>query len=179
METTTISGGKIVLRPHRAADAEALHQAVNNPVMRRLTGTQATFTEEQLHHYLASFATSDSRVGFIIAQPETLAPLGEVVLTNIDPDNRSANIRISLFYEADLGKGYGTEAMRLAVDYGFKALKLHRISLDVFSFNPRAIRVYEKIGFKQEGVLRDTLFYDGEFHDEIIMSILEDEWPSS
>jgi len=102
--------------------------------------------------------------------------LGEVVILDIDPDNRCAHIRITLFDKAHLGKGYGTEAMRLAVDYGFRVLKLHRISLDVFDFNPRAIRVYEKIGFKQEGIQRDTLFYDGKYHSSIIMAILEDDW---
>lgn len=75
-----------------------------------------------------------------------------------------------------INKGYGTEAMRLAVDYGFTHLNLHRIGLDVLDFNPRAIHVYEKIGFKQEGVLRDTLFYEGTFHSAILMGILEDEW---
>jgi RimJ/RimL family protein N-acetyltransferase len=66
--------------------------------------------------------------------------------------------------------------MRLMVNYGFKELNLHRIELDVFAFNTRAIRVYENIGFKREGLLRDTLFYDGEFHDTVLMSILEDDW---
>ena len=65
--------------------------------------------------------------------------------------------------------------MRLMVDYGFKALNLHRIGLDVFSYNERAVHVYEKMGFKREGLQRDSLFYDGEFHDTILMAILEDE----
>lgn len=67
-------------------------------------------------------------------------------------------------------------AMRLAVDYGFKQGNLHRIELGVYDFNPRAMRVYEKIGFKLEGILRDSLLWQGEYHNQHIMSILENEW---
>jgi RimJ/RimL family protein N-acetyltransferase len=134
------------------------------------------FTLAQIQQYLTELAKSDTRRGFIIALPETLAPVGEVVLMNIDNVNRNASIRISLFSEADFSKGYGSEAMRLMVNYGFKELNLHRIELDVFAFNTRAIRVYEHIGFQREGLLRDTLFYDGEFHDTVLMSILESDW---
>jgi RimJ/RimL family protein N-acetyltransferase len=176
MDMTTMMGEKIVLRPYQESDAEPLYQATANFVLRRLTGTQRTFTLAQIQQYLAELAKSDTRRGFIIALPETLAPVGEVVLMNIDSVNRNASIRISLFSEADFSKGYGSEAMRLMVNYGFAELNLHRIELDVFAFNTRAIRVYENIGFKREGLLRDTLFYDGEFHDTVLMSILEDDW---
>lgn len=177
MTTATIIGEKVTLRPYQPDDALPLYQGAMNPVLRRLTGTQASFTLEQVQTYVARQADAEDRAGFIIAKPDTLEAFGEVVINNLDDENRSANIRITLFSEDALGKGYGTEAMRLAVDYGFKTLKLHRISLDVFDFNPRAIRVYEKIGFRQEGVQRDTLFYDGEFHSSVMMAILENEWP--
>jgi RimJ/RimL family protein N-acetyltransferase len=171
-----ITGEKIVLRPYRIEDAEAIYAGAMNPTMRRLTGTQMTFTLEQTRAYVERVQTADDRAAWIIAHPETLAPLGEVVIMDIDDTNRSAHLRIGMFHEEHLNKGYGTEAMRLAVDYGFTHLHLHRIELNVFEFNDRAIRVYEKIGFKREGVLRDVLLYEGEFHSAIIMSILEGEW---
>ncbi|GIP45480.1 hypothetical protein J45TS6_39390 [Paenibacillus sp. J45TS6] len=62
--------------------------------------------------------------------------------------------------------------------YGFNSINLHRIDLTSFTFNPQAIHVYEKIGFKREWVHRDTLYLDGEFHDKITMAILEDEFRS-
>ena len=62
------------------------------------------------------------------------------------------------------------------VDYGFRELGLHRISLGVYDFNPRAIHVYEKMGFKREGIMRDALYWDGEYVDEIMMSVLSHEW---
>ena len=173
-----IQGEKITLRPFRTEDADPLWDSVQNELMNKLTGTHATFTREMIDNYIARQikANDDARASFIIAVEEHLRAIGEVVINELDHNNHSANIRISLFAEGDLNKGYGSEAMRLMVDYGFKSLNLHRISLGVYAFNPRAIRVYEKIGFKQEGVLRDSLYWDGEYVDEITMSILAHEW---
>jgi len=73
----------------------------------------------------------------------------------MDQQNRSCNFRIFLG-RAGRDRGLGTEATRLIVGYGFEGLGLHRISLEVYSFNPRARRVYEKAGFQAEGILRET-----------------------
>lgn len=89
--------------------------------------------------------------------------------------NRSCNFRIALA-QAGRDRGLGTEALRLIVGHGFEQLGLHRISLKVFAFNPRARRVYEKAGFVVEGVLRDALRYDRAWVDEIVMSLLAPEW---
>ena len=102
--------------------------------------------------------------------------IGEVVLNQFDDDNRSASFRIALQGKDFYGQGYGTEATKLIVDYGFSQLNLHRIELEVYDFNPRAQRVYEKAGFKKEGVKRDVLLWEGSYQSAIVMSILEDEW---
>nr|WP_231558770.1 GNAT family protein [Brevibacillus thermoruber] len=88
----------------------------------------------------------------------------------------NANIRIAITSREHQGRGLGTEAMRLLLDYGFGILNLHRIELNVFSYNARAIRAYEKLGFQREGVQREALYYNHQYHDSIIMSILEDEY---
>jgi len=74
------------------------------------------------------------------------------------------------------GKGYGTEAMKLILRYAFTELNLHRVTLGVFSYNPRAIRSYEKAGFKVEGRLRGEINRQGERHDILLMGILRREW---
>jgi RimJ/RimL family protein N-acetyltransferase len=74
------------------------------------------------------------------------------------------------------GRGYGTEAMQLMLRYGFSELNLHRVSLCVFDYNPRAIRSYEKCGFRHEGRMREIIQRDGEWHDLIFMGILREEW---
>jgi len=74
------------------------------------------------------------------------------------------------------GKGYGTDAMRVALRYGFTELNLYRVSLGVFSYNERALRSYAKAGFKVEGRLRRALHRDGQWWDEINMGVLRSEW---
>ena len=77
------------------------------------------------------------------------------------------------------GKGYGTDAMKVAVRFAFLELNLHRVSLDVFEYNPRAIHCYEKAGFRHEGRARGVLNRDGRRWDLIYMSILRSEWEES
>lgn len=74
------------------------------------------------------------------------------------------------------GRGIGTEATRLIVGHGFEQLGLHRIALELYSHNHRARRVYEKVGFVEEGVRRQTQLRDGEWADETLMAILAHEW---
>ena len=74
------------------------------------------------------------------------------------------------------GKGYGTDAMRVILRYAFTELNLHRVSLDVFEYNPRAIRSYEKTGFRHEGRIRKSLSRDGQRADDVWMGILREEW---
>jgi RimJ/RimL family protein N-acetyltransferase len=74
------------------------------------------------------------------------------------------------------GKGYGTDAMKLALRFAFVELGLHRVSLDVFDYNSRGVKSYEKAGFRREGVEREMLLRDGKRYDVIFMGVLRDEW---
>ena len=97
-------------------------------------------------------------------------------MLDIDLLNGKSAVRISIFNKDYLGEGYGTEAMSLLIKYGFNNLNLNRIGLDVFSFNERAIGSYKKLGFQEEGRIREDLFYDGEYHDAILMGLLKREF---
>lgn len=171
-----LTGKRVILRPYEMDDAQIILDSTTEPEGRWLTGTHATFTLEQIQRYLENALKADDRAGFMILDAETNERVGEIVLMDIDPDNRNAVLRIALFGTEQFGKGYGTEALRLVVAHGFEHYGLHRIGLDVFAYNDRAIYVYEKVGFRREGVQRDALFYNGAFHDSIMMAILEDEW---
>ncbi len=172
-----IEGKAILLRYAQESDLEAYLAFLQDPEMNRFTGSQQEFTREQIVNWLKKIGVqNEDRVDFIIVHKESGELLGEVVLNEIDPVNRSANIRIAIQGTNHRGKGYGTEAMNLMLRYGFDVLKLHRIHLGVYTFNPRAIHVYKNIGFKQEGLQRDVLYLNGEYHDMIIMAILEDEF---
>jgi RimJ/RimL family protein N-acetyltransferase len=101
--------------------------------------------------------------------------VGEVVLNDWNDANRSCGFRTAIGPKGQ-DRGLGTEATRMIVGYGIESLGLHRIELQVYAFNPRARRVYEKIGFVAEGVLRDALRYDGQWVDATVMSVLGPEW---
>jgi RimJ/RimL family protein N-acetyltransferase len=179
MDTTTkptLQGKTILLRPIVKQDAAAMLESTQDEESNRLTGTQATFTKEQIEKWCESLATQEGRIDCAIMSRETGEYLGEVVLNQIDEINRSANFRIALRGSKYYSKGIGTEAAKLMLEYGFNVLKLHRIDLEVFAFNPRAIRVYEKLGFVSEGVRREVLLMDGQYHDAIVMGLLRQEF---
>lgn len=140
------------------------------------TGTQQVFSKTDIENYLENISSDRSRVDFLIFSKGSNKIIGEVVINDIDRNNRSGNIRIIINKKEDFSKGYGTEAMILALNYGFGMFNLHRIELEAFPFNPRAVHVYEKIGFKREGIRRDGAYYNHKYYDTITMSILEDEF---
>ncbi len=104
--------------------------------------------------------------------------LGSTSLMNVDGKNRSATFGIAIADPAARGKHYGLEATELLLRYGFEELNLHRVQLFAFAFNGRAIAMYRRAGFRVEGRKRESLFRDGRYHDEIVMSILEEEYRS-
>jgi RimJ/RimL family protein N-acetyltransferase len=91
------------------------------------------------------------------------------------PKGRCAAVGIALGRQ-HIGRGYGTDAMRVIVGYGFREMGLHRIQLGVAAFNPAGIRAYEKAGFTEEGRLRESVLHDGRWYDDVLMSILDHEW---
>jgi RimJ/RimL family protein N-acetyltransferase len=137
----------------------------------KLTGTRARFTRDQVLAHLTRLPDADDRADFAILDEEG-DYVGEVVLNELDEDNLAMNYRIALAGPTVRGKGYGTEAGRAVVEWGFDGVGLHRIGLDVFSINPGAQRSYEKIGFRVEGRARHTMLWDGEWIDSILMGML-------
>lgn len=101
--------------------------------------------------------------------------LGYCQLLNINWVHRVAELQIRLGEEKDRGKGYGTDAVRLLVDFAFMDLNLNRVKIQVFATNTRAARVYGNVGFVQEGILRKAAHLDGCYVDIIVMGILRDE----
>ncbi|MEX1280233.1 MAG: GNAT family protein [Acidimicrobiia bacterium] len=172
----TLTGERVVLRPIVAEHAEAMWRDLHDEEALRLTGTQATFDGVAIEQWAATRANTPDRLDLAVVDPATGAWVGEAVINEGDLDNRSCNFRIALTPSAR-NRGIGTEATRLIVDYVFEEIEppMHRISLGVYAFNPRAIAVYERIGFVREGVARDALFWDGEFVDEILMAMLRSD----
>ncbi|HPH95441.1 MAG TPA: GNAT family protein [Anaerolineaceae bacterium] len=118
----------------------------------------------------------DCQVSFNIRTLADDKLIGGVGLWISDWASRNAWVGIGIGEREYWGKGYGTEAMRLIVRFGFRELNLNRISLDVFGYNERAVRSYEKVGFKVEGRMREWINRAGVRSDLIYMGLLRREW---
>jgi RimJ/RimL family protein N-acetyltransferase len=183
----TLAGEHVVLRPFRADDLPALAEVLLDPEARILTGSvhdeaqaRAPRSPEEEKLLLDWYGTRNDqadRLDLAVTDKATGECVGEAVLNQWDPGSESCNFRIFLGPRGR-DRGFGTEATRLIVGYGFEHLGLHRISLEVYAFNPRARRAYEKAGFRPEGVLRESLRYNGAWIDAVVMSVLAAEWPA-
>lgn len=167
----------MLLRSVTVDDVPALMPMFQDADASRLTGSHDTGVrdETQLRTWYSTRRVQDDRLDLAVVEQSTGHVIGEAVLNEWDPGNESCSFRICLV-PGIRGHGLGTEATRLIVGYGFEQLGLHRISLEVYAFNPRARRVYEKVGFVAEGVLRDALLWEGKRVDAMVMAILAPEW---
>ena len=181
----TLTGDLVVLRPADGRDAARLHALMADPEVTRLTGsahstedlTRSDWSVEQLAEVYDRWAQASDRIVWAVVDRSSGEVVGEAVLLDHDPGNRSCGFRIWL--SGVLGRGLGTEATRLAVAHAFDGVGLHRVGLEVYAFNPRARRAYEKVGFVLEGTQREALLFDGEWIDCHVMGILEQDWRAS
>lgn len=118
-------------------------------------------------------------IQFQIAALENSRTIGECELEMNSGAHGEAYVAIGIGERAYWGKGYGTDAMRLLLGFGFREWNLHRVSLLVFGYNPRALRSYEKCGFRVEGRVRQQLQRGGARHDAFVMGILRAEWENA
>ncbi|GLP65685.1 MULTISPECIES: GNAT family protein [unclassified Streptomyces] len=171
-----LTGERTVLRPFTEADAEVMGEIIDDPEVRHFTGAPADEpTPEGLRSWYGSRSDRSDRLDLAVTDRATGELVGEVVLYEWDPAARSCTFR-TLVGPRGRGRGLGTEATRLIVGYGFERLGLHRISLEAYGYNARALRVYEKVGFTVEGIRREVEFRHGEWVDEVLMAVLDHEW---
>lgn len=131
---------------------------------------------EQIKAHINDINNDSSRYDFAICLKSSDEMIGELSIFDLDEENRKAGFRISMASISLTGKGYGTEAINIVLSFVFNQLELTRLQLEVFSHNTRGIRAYEKVGFVKEGVLRQSLYYNEQYSDEIIMAILKSDY---
>lgn len=169
-------GERIYLRPLQLGDAKKMVATSKIDEFRYLTGTAKPFTLLQVEEHIVKISNDDSRCDLAICLNDTDQMIGELSIMDIDEMNQSAGFRIAMINIQQTGKGYGTEAIDLVLNFVFEELCLNRLQLEVYSYNLRGIKAYEKAGFVKEGALREALFINGNYSDEIIMSILRSEY---
>jgi len=161
-------------------DAEGFARWTRDSEFMRLQDTwlarmwSAKKTKEEMQNWIESDKPNEYAFAIRTLAEERL--IGDIELDGINWSNGNCWVGIGIGDREFWGKGYGTDAMRVILRFAFMELNLHRVSLDVFEYNPRAIRSYEKAGFKIEGCVRQALNRNGRRWDDIHMGILREEW---
>lgn len=166
----------VMLRPMTEQDTDNVIKWRNSPsVMENFIFRTPLDREAHLNWYNNRVLTGDV-AQFIIVDTDTDTDVGSVYLRDIDKQHKKCEFGIFIGEESCRGKGIGSSAAKLILDYAFQELKLNRVFLRVFAQNPRAIKSYEKAGFKHEGTFRDDVIIDGVAYDMVFMAILKEEW---
>lgn len=175
MHYKKLTGKKCFLSPMTSDDTERYTSFFNDlEVTRGLTLSAANMTEDAERSWLSSPVSSNQ--DYSIVDIATDKVIGGVGLDSIDMLNRYAELGICIGDKDYWGKGYGTEAIKLILDYGFRRLNLHSVYLHVYSFNERAVHCYENVGFKMAGKLRAQCCRGENFYDRYVMDILSEEF---
>ena len=174
MQETVLMGERVYLRPLERDDAELIVVWLRN---RELTWSLGDFFPaadasavadgiERLYR-----SGHDLLLGVVLRDTDTL--IGITELHHLDLDNRQASFGLLI---GQTGEGYGPEVAGLVLDYAFGPLALNRVWVQVDERNTRGIRAYQKVGFRREGLLRESRYVDGRYHNTLLMAVLRGEW---
>ena len=168
-------GEHIYLSPRSTEDVELFTEWLNDFETTDYLGRSGNLVSlEAERKYLEN--NSSPEATFVIVTKEEDKMIGTVSIERIHYIDRRGTLGIFIGDKNAREKGYGTEAIQLILEYGFRYLNLHNIALDVMEFNPRAIRCYKKCGFQEVGRERKSRYVNGKYYDSIHMDILAEEF---
>ncbi|MBI4615316.1 MAG: GNAT family N-acetyltransferase [Planctomycetes bacterium] len=173
-------GGRVVLVSHDLADAEIYCRWFNDPELhhyncdRRFTAFSLDETVDLLRRSWIETGPDCRR--FAVRLLGTGRLVGQADIYQIHADSRRARVGLEIGEKDLWGRGLGREVLGMLLEEAFGSLDLHRVEALIYSFNLRSVRLFERAGFRREGVLRERLARDGGFHDEYIYGLLAREW---
>jgi RimJ/RimL family protein N-acetyltransferase len=173
----TLDSERLELRPHTPQNFERLHRWKSDTEILELSDDSVEpATEEQSRRALERWMQErEGIIHFAIHRKDTGEFIGFLHIALIEPLHRRCKIGIVIGEKELWGQGYGTEALRTAVDYCFTTLNMNRIGAETYATNPRSFRMLERVGFMREGVLRESVFKGG-FVDEYQYGLLRRDW---
>jgi diamine N-acetyltransferase len=171
-----LSGEKVYLRPIEAPDLPLFYQWANDPETRGLTGEIRPSEYAATVEYYEKITKESDRVWLAVVVRETDQVIGETGLLRMFPAWRTTDWSLIIGEKSARGKGYGTEAALLMLDYAFGYQNFHRVAIGVVGFNAGALQFYERLGFQREGIQQDGYYYDHRYHDFVMMRMLEHEF---
>jgi len=168
-------GDRIYLSPRSVEDAQIFTEWLNDFETTDYIGrSNLISTLEAEKKYLEENINAEATFAIVTLEDDKM--IGTVSLESINHVHRKATLGIFIGDKDYRNNGYGTEAIRLILEYGFKYLNLNNIKLDLMSFNKRALACYKKCGFKEYGRRRKAAFINGKYYDTISMDILAEEF---
>ncbi|MGH6827420.1 MAG: GNAT family N-acetyltransferase [Rhizomicrobium sp.] len=172
VNAVSLGDGVVSLGPVLPRDLESVFVWLNDANAALLDLPHRPLDILAYRDWLDRLPKETNQILFSIRRCENPAIIGFVLFKNFQPVYRLAEIGVRIGAERDRGKGLGTRAVKLAVDYAWNVLNLHRITLHVLSHNERAIASYRRAGFAVEGRLRDAAFIGGKWRDVVVMGAL-------
>ena len=170
-----IQGDRIYLSPINPDDYEQYCIWMNDPAVTDNIGqTSQIWSIPKEKQFLDEIIKDGFNFAIIRAEDDKL--IGGATLHDVNHRSRNAQCGLYIGDAENRGKGYGAETLRLLLDYGFKALNLNNVMLKCFSFNKQGIACYKKVGFKLIGERRNACYINGEYHNDVFMDILKEEF---
>lgn len=172
-----IVGKLVALRRPHPNDLPSVVNWYRDREIARLTRYQARpMSETEVERFFQLRMLAPDALAYSIVELPDWRLIGFTTFSALDGDNGSVMFHITIGERDAWGRGLGTEVTEMMLGHAFERLGLHRVGLSVFSYNLRAIRAYEKAGFRVEGRLRDAILREGIYCDEIQMGVLAGEW---
>lgn len=174
-----LRGAGVTLAPLTARHLDAVRRWRSDPDVTRFWITQAVPSAADLVAWLAENRRAGA-LTWVIQTPDG-RPIGYTNLFDLDHENRHAEVSLMVGERSEWGRGYARVALRTLLGHAFApeepgGLGLHKVTLSVFAANEAARRVYRACGFREDGVLREDMYRDGAWHDQVLMSVLADEF---
>jgi len=171
-----IKGERVDLRTVEKDDIQFLKRNINDPKIRKHLGQCKPYNRKKEEEFVENIANGkEKQVHLLITDSKDEEKIGMISLFKINKNSGNAEIGLWITPEHQ-EEGFGTEATRLILEYGFNELRMHRLFARVFENNPESIRVWEKLNFKKEGVMREASYKDGKYVNVLIYGILKKEW---
>jgi len=172
-----LKGKKVVLRPIcKETDLDSIYRWINDPEVNKYVEGYLPMTKEAEAEWIDRMSKNED----IILAMETLEGrhIGSMGMHNIKWKDRTATTGAMIGEKDCWGKGYGTDAKMIFLNYAFNTLNLRKISSSVFSFNKRSIAYSLKCGYEVEGVLKRQKFVNGRYYDEVLLGVFKEGWRS-
>jgi len=173
-----IVGEKVRLRPIKRDDLPRFVEWFGDPEVRRHLALYLPFSLAQEERWFENLQGRLERQEDVLLAIETAegVHIGNIGLHSINWKDRNAELGIAIGEKAYWDQGCGSDAIRTLLGLAFREVNLHRVFLRVDADNGRGIRCYEKAGFQREGTSRETVFKEGAYHDQYVMSVLQSEF---